>query len=146
MMQNLYLIAIVGGERTAICASKVESVVKTGEMIPVPKTSRNVAGLFAMRSRVITMIDCQYCATGRVMQDFEGAPAVVICDGAHYFGLLVDKVLEVVDATQCAQHPVPRLSAGWSKIVKTIIELEDGPVMVLETEKLIASKPEQRAA
>jgi purine-binding chemotaxis protein CheW len=145
-MQNLYLIAIVAGQRVAINAADVESVVRTGVLIPVPKTSPAVAGLFAMRSRVLTMIDCVYSATGISKCDICGSPAIVICEGAHYFGLLVDKVLEVVDASVFTKQPAPRLTTGWATIVTGLLELDDGPVMVLDTKSIIACNPIAQAA
>src|SRR3712207_9580094 len=57
-MNELLLVARIGGERVALAASAVESVVELDTLIFVPRAAAHVAGLSALRSRVLTVIDC----------------------------------------------------------------------------------------
>ena len=57
-MNELLLVVTIAGERVALPASSVESVVELDTLIPVPRAAPHVAGLSALRSRVLTVIDC----------------------------------------------------------------------------------------
>jgi len=56
-MEKLYLLATLAGTRIAVEAGEVEAVVKLTEISPVPGMGAHVAGLSALRSRVLTVID-----------------------------------------------------------------------------------------
>ena len=58
-MNELLLIVTIAGERVALPAAAVESVVELDTLIPVPRAAPHVAGLSALRSRVLTVIDCR---------------------------------------------------------------------------------------
>ena len=57
-MSELLLVVVIAGERVALPAAAVESVVELDTLIPVPRAAPHVAGLSALRSRVLTVIDC----------------------------------------------------------------------------------------
>ena len=57
MTNNLFLIAYIAGRTVAIDSAEVDSVVDIGRITPVPYAYRDVAGLAALRSRVVTVID-----------------------------------------------------------------------------------------
>ena len=58
-MNELLLVVTIAGERVALSAAAVESVVELDTLIPVPRAAPHVAGLSALRSRVLTVIDCR---------------------------------------------------------------------------------------
>ena len=58
-MNELLLIVTIAGSRVAFPAAKVESVVELDALSPVPRAAPHIAGLSALRSRVLTVIDCQ---------------------------------------------------------------------------------------
>jgi purine-binding chemotaxis protein CheW len=58
-MNELLLIVSIAGSRVALPAADVESVVEIDTLIPVPRAPGHLAGLSALRSRVLTVIDCQ---------------------------------------------------------------------------------------
>src|SRR6476469_3179954 len=57
-MATLLLIVRLAGERVAFPAADVEAVVEIDNVVPAPGTPPHVAGLAALRSRVLTVIDC----------------------------------------------------------------------------------------
>ena len=84
---------------TAVSASTVARsnlIVHVQDIIPVPMCDPSIAGLFALRSRVLTLIDTQYLVTGAARKAEKGALAVVVDIAGHQYGLLVDKVEDVV--------------------------------------------------
>jgi len=58
-MNELLLVVTIAGERVALPAASVESVVELDTLIAVPRAAPHVAGLSALRSRVLTVIDCK---------------------------------------------------------------------------------------
>ena len=145
-MNELLLIVSVAGSRVAFPAAKVESVVELDTLSPVPRAAAHVAGLSALRSRVLTVIDCQR-SLELGTTDLTGLreAAVVEIDGHHY-ALTVDAVEDVVEALS---DPVPvraAMGAGWERVGLGMIETEEGPLLLIDIDALIAGPPSDRAA
>ena len=145
-MNQLLLIVSVAGGRVAFPAAKVESVVELDALSPVPRAPAHVAGLSALRSRVLTVIDCQR-SLELGSTDLSGLreAAVVEIEGHHY-ALTVDAVEDVVEALS---DPVPvraAMGAGWERVGLGMIETEEGPLLLVDIDALIAGPPSDRAA
>jgi purine-binding chemotaxis protein CheW len=97
-MTGLLLVASLAGERIAFPATEVESVVEIGDLTPVPGAAGHVAGLSALRSRVLTAIDCRAALTAGERIERPHDALVIVRDG-HAYALLVDGVEDVVEAT-----------------------------------------------
>jgi purine-binding chemotaxis protein CheW len=146
MMSGLYLIASVTGKQIAIDSQYVESVVRIGEIVPVPKADAIVAGLFALRSRVLTLIDCQYRVTGQPTADNERGLAVIASVGANQFGFIVEKVLDVVSADDATLSPLPPSAGKWAEFSIGHADIDGRPVVIVDLEKLVSREPLARAA
>lgn len=136
-MAELYLIAHIDGCRVAINSSRIESIVQIPEVIFVPRANPSIAGLFALRSRVLTLIDSQYAVTGAARKWGKGCLAVVAEISGHHYGLAVDKVEDVVSisADQIQKSISP--SAQWKSIISDIAQVGDHLVMILDPVKLV---------
>ncbi len=145
-MNKLLLVVTIGGERVALPADAVESVVELDTLIPVPRAAPHVAGLSALRSRVLTVIDCQRSLElGTTDVDGLREAAVVEVEGHHY-ALTVDAVEDVVEALS---DPVPlraAMGAGWERVGLGMVETEEGPLLLIDIDALIAGPPADRAA
>jgi purine-binding chemotaxis protein CheW len=139
-MQNLFLIAMIAGTEVAISSDCIESVMNVGEVINVPKSDPLVAGLFALRSRVLTLIDCQYAVSGRNDPVGKNALAVIAVITGHPYGLLVESVKDVVSVEASTIKPASRLDPRWTGIVTEVIEVEGKVVMLLSPELLLSPK------
>jgi hypothetical protein len=108
------LIARVAGERIAIDAAEIESVVELEATTPIPRSAPHVAGLAALRSRVVTVIDCLAALElGHSPASYPRDAIVVEVEG-HPYALLVDAVRDVLDTfwrTAAPSAPGP-LRAG----------------------------------
>ena len=123
MTYNLYLIADLAGSRVAIESSQVESVVHVPDIVPVPKCDPSIAGIFALRSRVL-----------------KGTLAVVTEIAGHQYGLLVDKVHDVVPiAVEQADSNI-QPPAVWNRYVDHIATHEGELVMILNTDTLVSGQ------
>ena len=146
-MNQLLLIVRIAGERVALPAAAVESVVELDTLIPVPRAAPHVAGLSALRSRVLTVIDCKRSLDLGESDCSQGIreAAVVELDGHHY-ALIVDLVEDVVEA---ASDPAPvraAMESGWERVSEGMVETEDGPILLVDVAALIAGAAEAKAA
>ena len=98
-MNELLLIVTIAGERVAFPAAAVESVVELDTLIPVPRAAPHVAGLSALRSRVLTVIDCMRSLE---LGDTDCADGIREARGGRarrpHYALIVDAVEDVVEA------------------------------------------------
>ena len=146
-MSELLLIVTIAGEHVALPASAVESVVELDTLIPVPRAAPHVAGLSALRSRVLTVIDCQRSLELGDTDCSDGIreAAVVELDGHHY-ALIVDLVEDVVEAQA---DPVPVRAAmekGWERASRGMVETEEGPFLLVDVATLISGSDIKAAA
>jgi purine-binding chemotaxis protein CheW len=143
-MAELLLIVRLDGERIALPAEDVESVVELDALTPVPGVPPHVAGLAALRSRVLTVIDCvaslEPGRTGGAIRD-----AVVVVAEGHPYALLVDAVEDVVDAEGEIGPVRTALAAGWSRVARGMVEAEGQLTLLADVQALIAG-PSARAA
>jgi purine-binding chemotaxis protein CheW len=142
-MSALVLIVSLAGERVAIRASEVESVVEIGAITPVPGAPSHVVGLAALRSRVVTVIDCA-AALGAAAPTPVRAAAVATLDG-HAYALLVDSVEDVVE-TSGDPRPLPGAIAGeWGRIARESVEAEGDLLLLVDSAALISGPIAQAA-
>ena len=145
-MNELLLIVTIAGSRVAFPAARVESVVELDALSPVPRAAAHVAGLSALRSRVLTVIDCQR-SLELGATDWTGLreAAVVELDGHHY-ALTVDAVEDVVEALSEPQQLRAAMGTGWERVGLGLIETEEGPLLLINLAALIAGPASDRAA
>lgn len=146
-MNELLLVVTIAGERVALPATAVESVVELDTLIPVPRAASHVAGLSALRSRVLTVIDCRRSLELDCTDCSNGIreAAVVELDGHHY-ALIVDLVEDVVQAIADVAPVRAAMGTGWERVSLGMVETEDGPLLSIDVAALIAGVTEAKAA
>ena len=146
-MNQLLLIVTIAGSRVALLAADVDGVVELDTLIPVPRAPAHLAGLSALRSRVLTVIDCQR-SLELGTTDMAGGmleAAVVEIDGHHY-ALTVDAVEDVVEALSDPAPVRAAMGAGWERVSKGLVETEEGPLLLVDVAALVAGPPVERIA
>jgi purine-binding chemotaxis protein CheW len=146
-VNELLLVVTIAGERVALPAVAVESVVELDTLIPVPRAASHVAGLSALRSRVLTVIDCM-CSLDLGAADCSDGireAAVVELDGHHY-ALIVDQVEDVVEALSDAAPIRAAMGEGWERVCKGMVETETGPLLLVDIAALVAGTDVKAAA
>jgi purine-binding chemotaxis protein CheW len=146
-MNELLLVVRIAGQRVALPAARIESVVELDTLIPVPRAATHIAGLSALRSRVLTVICCRRSLglaapdlTDRILE-----AAVTEVDGHHY-ALIVDGVEDVLEA---ASDPAPVRAAmgeGWERVSSGMVETEEGALLLMDVEGLVAGPEFARQA
>lgn len=136
-MTSLYLIAHIDGACVGIESDKVESIVHVQDVVPVPMCDPSIAGLFALRSRVLTLIDTQYLVTRTVRPFEKGALAVVVDIAGHHYGLLVDKVEDVISIHTGQFENNIKPAAKWAALVHETASVDGRLVMILDPVSLV---------
>lgn len=137
-MSNLYLIVEIAGQRVALPADHVESVVEIEAVTPVPLVAKHIAGLSALRSRVLTIIDCLAALDlGRTNLSPPLQAVVVTADG-HLYGLLVDRVDDVVDAVGTPARLRAPLDRRWAGAARGTVDIAGDVLLLIDPAALIA--------
>jgi purine-binding chemotaxis protein CheW len=143
-MADLLLIARLAGRRIAFPAAEVEGVVELEGLTPAPRAAPHVAGLSALRSRVLTVIDglaaLEFGRSGAAGRD-----AIVIGSGGHTYALMVEEVEDVVEADAAPAPIAAPLGAGWDRVALGTVEAE-GELYLLVDPHLLIAGPAARAA
>lgn len=146
-MNDMLLVIVLAGRRAVLPAIVVNSVIELTEVTPVPRAASHVAGLAALRSRPLTLIDCAASlGAGGEPMDPRTCRAVVVEHEGHLYGLLVEAADDIVAALgepgPLGADPGP----GWSRIATGRIETEAGALPFLDIAALIAGPDEALAA
>jgi purine-binding chemotaxis protein CheW len=142
---ELLLIVRLGGERIALAAAEVESVVEIEALTPVPGAAGHIAGLAALRSRVLTVIDCLASLDpSKSLAEGSTEAVMAVVDG-HPYALLVEAVEDVVEASGERRPAAASLTGGWRRIGRATIEAEGDLLLLVDVEALIAG-PMREAA
>ena len=86
-MNELMVMAQIAGRRCAFKAMDVQSVIEVGTISPVPKSPPFIAGITAMRSQALTVIDTRRAIGFDNGQWPTDERAAVVAIGGHSYAL-----------------------------------------------------------
>lgn len=145
-MNELLLVVKIGGQRAAFRAALIRSVIELDALTPIPRAPAFVAGLAALRSRVLTVIDCaRSLELGCSATSPAGCKVAVIEHDGHFYGLMVDMVEDVIEALS---DPLPLRTSpgsGWDRVSPGMVETELGALLLADIAEIIAG-PQKRLA
>lgn len=138
MTDPLLVIIQLAGRRCALWALDVKSVIEIGAVTPIPRAPAWIAGITALRSQALTVIDCR-TAIGVPHADWPtDHRAVVVAEGGHAYALRVDGIEDVTTAvTEPGQVP-GGFGPEWSRIATGMIETMAGPALLIDLPALLA--------
>lgn len=145
MMDKLYLIAQIADTRVALRSRSINSVVGVENPVPVPGAPPHVVGLFALRSRILTLID-PHVVVGLAPVKVADSQRVIVVDVAgHGYALLADRIEDVcfIEAPETPLHG--QLSPGWARVADALVEFEGATLLVVDPAHFITT-PVARAA
>jgi purine-binding chemotaxis protein CheW len=146
-VNELLLVVRIAGQRVALPAVRIESVVELDTLIPVPRAAGHVAGLSALRSRVLTVISCRR-SLGLDKAEEQTAileAAVTELDGHHY-ALIVDGVEDVLEALSDPTPVRAAMGEGWERVSSGMVETEEGALLLIDVAAIVAGPEPVRSA
>jgi len=144
-MDRSLLLVSIAGERAAIASEIIRSVVELDAVTSVPRSPEHIAGLAALRSRAMTVVDCRK-SLELPDRDENGLLAVVVELDEFLYALLVDEVEEVVPLEAEPGEIRADLLPGWARASLGMAETTAGPALVLDPDKLIQGPAKRKAA
>ncbi|QPQ55822.1 purine-binding chemotaxis protein CheW [Allosphingosinicella flava] len=143
-MTALFLIVDIADERVAIPASDVQSVVELEGLTPVPGSAPHILGLSALRSRVLTVVDCRR-ALSLAPHDEARREAIVVSISGHLYALLVDRVDDVVEIDDTVSPVSTVLGSAWVHAARGVVSTGEGVCLLLDPAALIDAPSRQAA-
>lgn len=144
-MDRSLLLVSIGGERAAVASEIIRSVVELEAVTAVPRAPEHVAGLAALRSRAMTVVDCRRSLELPAAEERSSLAVVVEIDEFLY-ALVVDEVEEVVPFDTEPSEIRADLLPGWARAAQGMVETTAGPALVLDPGKLIEGPAKRKAA
>lgn len=138
------LIVKIAGDRIAVPADRVHSVIELGRVIPAPRAPGYIAGLTTLRSRTLTVIDTA-CALGLPGVGQAEFALVIESDGCGY-ALIIDEVENVADGEPVPCRPEVMLGEGWKRVAQGLVETEAGSLLIVDLDTIIAGPLHNQAA
>jgi purine-binding chemotaxis protein CheW len=143
-MTDIVLIGEIGLQKIAFRASAIEAVVNISAVVPIPFAPRQVLGLSAIRSQVVTVVDCGIAVGGAACGP-TGRSVLTLIDG-HRYALRIDAIDDVANhriLLGCSELP---LVGRWRSFVIGRVDLQDCFALLVDPALLIASDPVAIAA
>ena len=138
MTDTLLVIAQIAGRRCAMGALEVKSVIELGAVTPIPRAPAYIAGITALRSQALTVIDCRL-ALGLTGRDWPtDSRAAVVAEGGHSYALMVDAIEDITTAVGAPGQVPGGFGPQWSRVARGMIETMIGPALMLDLPVLLA--------
>lgn len=144
-MTDDLLIARVAGERIAMTATAIQSVIELGKVVAVPGAPRFITGLATQRSRTLTVYDVALAVGLNRSQDALRFAVVAEFEGIGY-ALAVDAVECVIPALGAVKPLKTKLSPGWAQSAVGMVETSIGTVLLIDLERLVGTEMQRKAA
>lgn len=139
-MNSLLVMSLIAGRRCAFLAPDVESVIEVGVITPIPRTPDYIAGLTAMRSQALTVLDCR-TAIGFEASDFAlDHRAIVARHKGDSYALRVDAIEDICSAVSEPGSVPGGFGEQWSRVANGLIETRVGPALLLDLDALIGGQ------
>lgn len=136
-MSALLVMTQIAGRRCALNANDVKSVIELGVITPVPRAPAFIAGITALRSQALTVIECRRSLGFDEMIWATDHRAAVVAIEGHSYALMVDAIEDITTA-QSEPEPVPGgFGAEWSRAATGMVETTIGPALLIDLPALI---------
>lgn len=146
MTDQLYLFATLAGTRVAIATDEIEAVVKLTEIAPVPGMPSHVAGLSALRSRVLTIIDIAALIHGHATPTDQRRLAIIANISGHSYGLMVDGVSDI-DAVDGGPQPLRgQIAPEWRPYARGLVDSDAGACLLVTLSSFVEAGAWPQAA
>jgi purine-binding chemotaxis protein CheW len=133
-----YVTVVTGGQLFGLRLARVRDVFVPKGLSQVPLAPPEVAGLLNLRGRIVTAIDRRR-RLGLPPRADGGTPvAVGIEERGELYGLIVDRVGDVLWLKPSSYEPNPvNLDQRWAKLCAGVHRLDQGLLVVLDVDKVL---------
>lgn len=142
-----YVTVVIGGQLFGIPIERVHDVFMPESMTQVPMSATEIAGVLNLRGRIVTAISMRQRLNLPIVEDGTITMAVGIEYKGESYGLIIDKVGEVLTLAQDGHEPNPaNLDQKWADISGGVHRLEGQLMVILDVDRLLGSMTDKLAA
>jgi purine-binding chemotaxis protein CheW len=133
-----FVTVVTGGQLFGLRLERVRDVFVPRGLAPVPLAPPEIAGLLNLRGRIVTAIDLRR-RLGLPPRSDGGTPvAVGIEERGELYGLMVDRVGDVLRLRPSTYDANPvNLDQRWAKLCAGVYRLDHGLMVVLDVDKIL---------
>ena len=133
-----YVTVVTGGQLFGFKLARVRDMFVPRGLSEVPLAPPEIAGLLNLRGRIVTAIDLRR-RLGLPPRTDGGTPvAVGIEERGELYGLIVDRVGDVMWLKPSSYDPNPaNLDQRWAKVCAGVHRLDQGLLIVLDVDKVL---------
>jgi chemotaxis signal transduction protein len=141
-----YISFTTAGQLFGLPIDCVQDVFTLGKIAPVPLAGREIAGVLNLRGRIVTVIDLASRLALDAATDAGANMVIGIERGAESFGVLVDRVGEVLSLSDDDREPTPiNLDRTLNAVATGVFCLEDKFLVALDADRTL-DLPSSRGA
>ncbi len=142
-----YVTVYIAEQLFGLPISRVHDVFTPDTMTPVPLTDNEIAGVLNLRGRIVTAIDMRWKLDLPPAGEGINRMAVGIDYKGESYGLIIDKVGEVLNLPMAEREPNPvNLDPRWAVISAGVHRLEGTLMVILDVDRVLQSMSESVAA
>jgi purine-binding chemotaxis protein CheW len=138
----------VDGRPFGVEVSEVHDVFALQTLTPVPLARPHITGLLNLRGRIVTAIDARRrLGLPDRPQGWKGAMVIGVERNGESYGLLIDKVAEVLRLPddRFDENPV-NLDPRWRAISRGVYRLDGRLLVAIDIDRMIDANPAAEAA
>src|SRR5215472_18566421 len=133
-----YVTFTTAGQLFGLPIECVQDVFTLGNITRVPLTGRDVAGVLNLRGRIVTVIDLANRLQLDAATDTRAHMVIGIERGAESFGILVDRVGEVLSLADRDREPAPiNLDRTLDAAATGVFRLDEKILVALDADRML---------
>ena len=141
-----YVSFTTAGQLFGLPIECVQDVFTLGKITPVPLAGREIVGVLNLRGRILTVIDLASRLALYGATDADANMVIGIERGSESFGVLVDRVGEVLSLSDDDREPAPNnLDRTLNAVATGVFRLEDKILVALDADRTL-DLPSSRGA
>jgi purine-binding chemotaxis protein CheW len=144
MADDLLVMAQIAGRRCALRALDVKSVIELGAITPIPRAPAHIAGIAALRSQALTVIDCRRAIGFGAQAWLTDHRAAVVAHDGHSYALMVDAIEDITTAMGEAGAVPGGFGPEWSRVASGMVETLIGPALLIDLAAILAGPDAER--
>ncbi|MFZ5353155.1 MAG: chemotaxis protein CheW [Bacillota bacterium] len=136
--KDKYLIFTIGEEDYGLDIKYIVEIIGIQPITPIPEMPEYIRGIINLRGRIIPVMDVRL-RFRKAERSYDDRTCIIVTDiGELVVGLIIDRVVEVVDISQENISLPPQIGAGFhNKYVKAIGKLGSSVKLILDSRRLL---------
>ena len=135
---TVYVTAVIDGQLFGLPIVRVQDVFIPERLTRVPLAPPEIAGVLNLRGRIVTLIDLRRRFGLGERKEGEDVMAIGVESRGESYGLLIDRVGEVVELDGVAREPNPvNLDQRLAQMSSGIHRLDDQLLIVVDVDRVL---------